>query len=96
MYIYKSCILATDSDELQCCVSDINECKINPESCDNETQICESLLGSFKCSCRSGYELEDGISTNDQTISCRRKVSQSRVISIALGKTLIIYFVFAW
>jgi hypothetical protein len=61
------------------CISDIDECE-NPESCNNETQICSNFHGDFKCSCREGYE-DDGRGT-----SCRAKVNQSKVIIFALGK----------
>jgi len=61
------------------CISDIDECK-NPESCNNETQICNNFLGGFNCSCLQGYE-DDGRGT-----SCRAKVNQSKVFTIALGE----------
>jgi len=70
-------------DGLQCCVSDIDECKTHPESCDNKTQKCNNFPGGFNCSCLKGYE-DDGSGTK----SCRAKVNQSKVISIALGKYL--------
>jgi hypothetical protein len=60
-------------------VSDIDECK-NPESCNNVTQICSNFPGGFNCSCLKGYE-DDGSGT-----SCRAKVNQSKVFTIALGK----------
>ncbi|XP_062158389.1 putative wall-associated receptor kinase-like 16 [Alnus glutinosa] len=59
--------------------TDIDECK-NPESCNNVTQICNNFPGGFNCSCLKGYE-DDGSGTT----SCRAKVNQSRVTSIALG-----------
>jgi hypothetical protein len=61
-------------------VSDIDECSKNLDNCDKETQICNNFPGGFNCSCREGYE-GDGSET-----SCRAKVNQSKVISIALGK----------
>jgi hypothetical protein len=70
-------------DGLQCFVSDIDECKTHPESCDNKTQKCNNIPGGFYCSCLKGYE-DDGSGTK----SCRAKVNQSKVISIALGKYL--------
>jgi len=43
-----------------CCapasVVDIDECQI-PGSC---SQLCENRIGSFKCSCHSGYRLDRG------------------------------------
>jgi hypothetical protein len=72
-------------DGLQyCCVSDIDECSKNLDNCDKETQICNNSLGGFNCSCREGYE-GDGSGT-----SCRAKLNQSQVISIALGKYFIL------
>ena len=38
---------------------DINECSLNSDGCD---QLCTNTLGSFQCSCNSGYSLNvDGI-----------------------------------
>lgn len=37
-------------------VADIDECQM-PGSC---SQLCENRVGSFKCSCRSGYQLDPG------------------------------------
>ena len=61
-------------------VSDIDECSKNQDNCDKKTQMCNNSPGGFICSCREGYE-SDGSGT-----SCRAKVNQSKVISIALGK----------
>ena len=38
---------------------DINECSLNSGGCD---QLCNNTIGSFQCSCNSGYTLNgDGI-----------------------------------
>jgi hypothetical protein len=73
-------VVSLPCDGLQCCVSDIDECKTRPESCNNITQKCNNFPGSFNCSCLKGYE-DDGSGT-----SCRAKVNQSKVIPIAFGK----------
>jgi len=36
--------------------SDVDECQI-AGSC---SQLCENRIGGFKCSCRSGYQLDPG------------------------------------
>ncbi|XP_059453791.1 putative wall-associated receptor kinase-like 16 [Corylus avellana] len=58
---------------------DIDECSNKLDNCDNKSQICNNSPGGFYCSCSEGYEV-DGSGT-----SCRAKVNQSKVISIALG-----------
>ena len=37
-----------------CPVSDINECALDPDICQNG--ICENLRGSYRCICNIGYE----------------------------------------
>jgi len=39
--------------------SDINECEVeNP--CNNETEVCDNLPGTFMCKCKPGYEKVKG------------------------------------
>ena len=41
---------------------DVNECETNPPPCG---QICRNTVGSYVCSCVSGYTLaEDGLTCN--------------------------------
>ena len=52
---------------------DINECSLNSDGCD---QTCNNTIGSFQCSCNSGYTLNvDGI-TCSQT---------GRITDVSLG-----------
>eukprot|EP00057_Strongylocentrotus_purpuratus_P018227 XP_011672701.1 PREDICTED: uncharacterized protein LOC105442361 [Strongylocentrotus purpuratus] len=47
-------------------VSDTDECSVNPSSCDSINGMCINSVGSYICSCNSGYELSnDGITCND-------------------------------
>ena len=36
--------------------SDINECALNPEICQNG--ICENMLRTYKCNCNMGFEVD--------------------------------------
>ena len=36
---------------------DIDECILNKDSCE---QDCSNTIGSYSCSCESGYELSNG------------------------------------
>ena len=38
---------------------DIDECK-EENSCNNETEICDNLPGTFMCKCKPGYEKVEG------------------------------------
>ncbi|KAK9718361.1 Calcium-binding EGF domain [Popillia japonica] len=38
-----------------CNCSDVDECGGNAHSCDNNTEICVNLPGSYECACRWGY-----------------------------------------
>ena len=39
---------------------DVNECESEDYPCDVETEDCENLLGSFRCSCKDGMEYSNG------------------------------------
>lgn len=42
-----------------CIFLDINECEVeNP--CNNETEICDNLPGTFMCKCKPDYEKVEG------------------------------------
>ena len=54
--------------------TDINECAVNP-ACDHD---CHNTLGSFLCSCRFGYRLnEDGLACEGQFNSSSSSSSSS-------------------
>ncbi len=55
-------------------VSDDNECQLGTDLCG---QVCHDTLGSYTCSCRSGYAL------NDDGLSCRGK-RKRRLVSLSL------------
>ena len=49
-----------------CYYADINECSEESHNCD---QTCSNTVGSFTCSCRSGYTLDsDGRRCNGMSI----------------------------
>ena len=50
---------------------DINECSLNSGGCD---QLCNNTIGSFQCSCNSGYTL------NGDGITC-----SGRITDVSLG-----------
>ena len=63
MEIGKSALCKSDQ-ELP--LSDINECENNNGGCDHN---CSNLIGSFECSCREGYELdEDKLTCNGEPL----------------------------
>ena len=63
MEIGKSALCKSDQ-ELS--LSDINECENNNGGCDHN---CSNLIGSFECSCREGYELdEDKLTCNGEPL----------------------------
>ena len=37
------------------CNTDINECILNMDNCDDQTTLCSNNFGSFDCVCRVGY-----------------------------------------
>lgn len=46
---------------------DIDECSVNNANC---TQFCNNTLGSFQCTCMSGFELaSDGFTCNGKTMN---------------------------
>ena len=51
--------------------SDIDECSVNPLSCDSVNGMCMNSDGSYICSCNSGYEV------GDDDIICYGKVVMS-------------------
>jgi len=55
------------------CCADINECLLGTHNCE---QLCSNTPGSFTCSCRSGYIL------NNDGQTCR--VSELNQISICM------------
>lgn len=40
--------------------ADVNECESEDYPCDVETEDCENLQGSFRCTCKSGMENGEG------------------------------------
>ena len=36
--------------------ADVNECESEDHPCDQETEDCENVQGSFKCTCKAGME----------------------------------------
>ena len=60
---YKLCYCKVNGDVVPMngtLCTDLNECDINNGGCD---QICENTAGSFRCSCRPGYnESQNGAS----------------------------------
>lgn len=47
--------------------SDINECNENIDACDH---LCSNTVGSYTCSCRSGYRLaSNGLTCNGITVT---------------------------
>lgn len=38
------------------CVTDINECALNPDICPNGE--CENMLRTYKCNCNLGFEVD--------------------------------------
>ena len=50
--IISSYILLFYTHKIHCLISDINECNNNP--CD---QVCTNTVGSYTCSCRTGFTL---------------------------------------
>ena len=44
------------SKSFSMCISDINECDDpSTNSCDPEDGICTNSIGSYSCSCKTGY-----------------------------------------
>ena len=41
------------------CDTDIDECTVNPDVCGDANKICTNTVGSYTCTCRSGYTLSD-------------------------------------
>lgn len=37
-------------------LTDINECALDPEICQNG--VCENMLRTYKCTCNEGYEMD--------------------------------------
>ena len=57
--------------------TDFNECDINNGGCD---QICENTIGSFKCSCRPGYnQSQNGVSCDGKLFSITNKHGLNRL-----------------
>ncbi|XP_053372749.1 uncharacterized protein LOC123561027 [Mercenaria mercenaria] len=50
------------------CETDINECLIT-NVCEDANKICSNTIGSYKCACRSGYKLENGICIDNDECS---------------------------
>ena len=48
--------------------SDIDECEVSTDNCDNQTTFCLNTLGNFDCLCLSGY-------INPNGTSCDRKLN---------------------
>ena len=47
-------------------IIDVDECALNTDNC---TQLCTNLVGSFECSCFSGFTLDtDGSSCNGNAL----------------------------
>ena len=42
---------------------DINECELQTDTCDDTSEICINIYGSYECHCVNGYRKE-----NDQCI----------------------------
>lgn len=69
-----------------CVHVDINECKITPNPCINNSSACLNLPGNFSCSCPKGY---DGDGRRDGTgcfVVDDRRDRSDLMLSIALGK----------
>lgn len=39
-----------------CVFSDINECALDPDICQNG--VCENMLRTYKCACNEGFEVD--------------------------------------
>ena len=53
---------------------DIDECAVNSNSCDYYTESCENTPGSFKCSCKSGYQDYGNGCVRKTTVSLKKSV----------------------
>ena len=49
-------------------ISDIDECMMNMDNCDNQTTFCFNVFGIFDCLCLFGY-------INPNGTSCQRKLN---------------------
>ena len=51
-------------------IPDINECQVGSDLCN---QVCTNIVGSYLCSCNSGYEL------TDENVNCTGKTQFSDI-----------------
>ena len=48
---------------------DTDECSAVPSVCDSDNGVCMNSVGSYNCSCSSGYELSnDNITCNGKDV----------------------------
>ena len=64
--------------------SDINECVADTDGC---SQICNNTVGSFECSCRTGFTLLDDGRTCAEVNECslNRDFCQQECINLSRG-----------
>ncbi|CAG2220240.1 unnamed protein product [Mytilus edulis] len=79
-FLPDTCLCAAGFDGLQC--SDINECHLGTHNCQ---QLCTNTNGSFTCSCRTGYTLNNDQTTCTDINECHESNNCTQLCNNTMG-----------